>query len=74
MNNSTFDSTLDFFVSFPTHTNVTIHVTNTDIGFKSSSLTSGGLFLDWFKLHDFFFEIFFEEEINDFEFYIQKGY
>ena len=56
MFDGSFDSTLDFFVNFPSKTDVTLHVSNTDVSFESSSLTGGSLFLNWFKTHNFFFE------------------
>jgi len=78
MENSSFNSTLDFFGTFPSETDMTISISNTHVSLESGSLSSLGLLLDWFDLNDFFSDfvfdfIFFKEMVNDFVFFDWDG-
>lgn len=56
--NSSLNSSLDFFVTFPSQSDVSFSVSDNDVGFESGSLTGLGLFLDGFNLNNFFFQSF----------------
>jgi len=49
------DGALDFFGTFPSETEMTVGVTDDDVGLETGSLTGLGLLLDGFDLTDFFF-------------------
>lgn len=67
MEDSSFNSSLDFFRAFPSETNMTISISNTHVSLESGSLSGFGLLLNWFNLDDFFsnfwFDFFFVQEM-----------
>lgn len=56
--NGSLNGSLDFLVTFPSQSDVSLSVSNNDVGFKSGSLTGLGLFLDGLDLNNFFFQDF----------------
>jgi len=63
--NGTLDGTLDFLGALPAQTDVTVGVTDDDVGFESGSLTGLGLLLDGLDLHNLLLKSFLQEEVND---------
>ncbi len=64
----TFDGSLDFFVAFPSKSNVVLLITNNSISFEASSLTGLSLFLNRFDFHNFLLQAACQELVNDFLF------
>lgn len=56
---------MNLFVAFPSQSKIVLFVSNNDKGLESCSLTSLSLLLNWFNLHDFFFQISSKESINN---------
>ena len=52
--NCTLDGALDFFVAFPSQSDVVLLITDDSVGFEAGPLTGLGLLLDGLDLHDFF--------------------
>jgi len=69
----TFDGSLNLFVAFPSESNKLLFITNYNEGFESGSLTCLSLFLNRHYLHDLFFQLFWEESVNDFLFLDWNG-
>jgi hypothetical protein len=65
---SSLNSTLNFLMDFTSKSNMSLTISDNNIDLETCSLSSSGLFLDRFHLHDFFFENVFQEESNDFRF------
>ena len=62
------DGALDFFVAFPSETNVVPFVTNNGVSFEAGSLTGLGLLLDGLDLHDLLLDVVAQESVDDFLF------
>lgn len=71
--NGSFDSSLHFFMYFSSQSNVSFTISYYYIDFESSSLSSSGLFLDWFDLHDFFLQDIFQEIGDNFRLFDRNG-
>ena len=65
VDDSTFNGTLHFLVALGTESDVAFTVTDQDHGLESGSLSGSGHFLHGFESHDFFFELVFEEIVDD---------
>lgn len=67
--NGTLDGSLDFLVALPSQSDVSLTVSDDDVGLESGSLTGLGLLLDWLNLDNFFLEFLVgfrsQEVIND---------
>jgi hypothetical protein len=71
INKSTLDGDLDFLGNFNSKSDVSILISNGNDSLESSSLTSLGLLLDWYDLHDLIGEFLLcsgKEFINDLRF------
>lgn len=63
-----FDGSLNFFMALGSETDMAFLVTNQDNSFESGSLSGSGHFLNGLQLHNFFFELVFQEVVDDLSF------
>jgi hypothetical protein len=56
VNNGALNGSLDFFVHFPSQTDMSVVISNNNVSFETGSLSCLGLLLDWLDLHDFFLQ------------------
>jgi len=68
MNDGTTDSSSNFLSALQSETNVSITITNSNVGLETSSLTGSGLLLNRHDLHDFITKRSSQKMVNNLEF------